>query len=134
MTGKRGIQIWVPVEPRYTYRRDERLGRGAVARGRRGRARARVSWDWAKSSRGGQARLDFTQNAVNKTLVAPYAVRPVRDAAVSAPITWDELDDPDLRPGRWNIDRSCRASRSVATCSRRRWRSSRSCPKSSGLA
>ena len=24
-------------------------------------------------------------------------------APVSAPITWDELDDPDLRPNRWTI-------------------------------
>ena len=23
---------------------------------------------------------------------------------MSVPITWDELDDPDLRPDRWTID------------------------------
>ena len=23
---------------------------------------------------------------------------------MSVPITWDELDDPDLRPDRWNVD------------------------------
>ncbi len=23
---------------------------------------------------------------------------------MSVPITWDELDDPALRPDRWNID------------------------------
>ncbi len=103
VTGKRGIQIWVPVEPIYTYRETsawvEALSRAVGAA-----VPKLVSWDWAKASRGGLARLDFTQNAVNKTLVAPYAVRPVLDAAVSAPITWDELDDPDLRPGRWNIE------------------------------
>jgi bifunctional non-homologous end joining protein LigD len=38
-----------------------------------------------------------------KTLVAPYAVRPVPSAAVSAPISWDELDDPTIKPDRWNI-------------------------------
>ena len=51
----------------------------------------------------GRARLDYTQNAVNKTLVAPYAVRPSAGAPVSAPISWEELDDPDLRPDRWTI-------------------------------
>ena len=66
----------------------------------------------------GLARLDFTQNAVNKTLVAPYAVRPVAAAGVSAPITWDELDDPDLRPDRWDIRSAvARVASRSATCS-----------------
>ena len=54
-------------------------------------------------SRGGLARLDYTQNAINKTLVAPYCPRPAPGAPVSVPIGWDELDDPDLRPDRWTI-------------------------------
>ena len=31
----------------------------------------------------------------------PCGRRPARP--VSAPIAWDELDDPDLRPDRWTI-------------------------------
>jgi bifunctional non-homologous end joining protein LigD len=62
-----------------------------------------VSWEWSKRDRAGRARLDFTQNAVNRTLVAPYSARPASGAPVSAPITWEELDDPDLRPDRWTI-------------------------------
>ena len=102
VTGKRGIQIWVPVKPIYTYRETsdwvEALSRVVGAT-----VPQLISWEWAKSSRKGLARLDFTQNAVNKTLVAPYAVRPVANAAVSAPIEWDELDDATLRPDGWNI-------------------------------
>ena len=55
-----------------------------------------VSWEWTKDRRGGRARLDYTQNVVNKTLVAPWSVRPRAGAPVSVPITWEELDDPDL--------------------------------------
>ena len=62
-----------------------------------------VSWEWSKGNRGGKARLDYTQNASIKTLVAPYAVRPAPGAPVSAPITWDELDNSELRPDRWTI-------------------------------
>jgi bifunctional non-homologous end joining protein LigD len=62
-----------------------------------------VSWEWTKRDRKGLARLDFTQNAVNKTLVAPYSARPAPGAPVSIPIRWEELDDPDLRPDRWTI-------------------------------
>ena len=62
-----------------------------------------MSWKWEKRARGGLARLDYTQNAVNKTLVAPYSVRASAGAPVSMPIRWDELDDPKLRSERWTI-------------------------------
>jgi len=103
VTGKRGLQVWIPVRGAYGFdeTRDwvERLSR-VVGR----TVPDLVSWEWAKSARRGRARLDFTQNAINKTLVAPYSIRPVAGAPVSAPIRWEELDDPDLRPDRWTIE------------------------------
>ena len=102
VTGKRGIQIWLPIEPKYSYRETSAWVE-AISRAVGAAVPNLVSWEWAKTSRQGLARLDFTQNAVNKTLVAPYAVRPVANAGVSAPIDWDELDDPDLRPDGWDI-------------------------------
>jgi bifunctional non-homologous end joining protein LigD len=101
-TGKRGIQVWIPIEPRYTFA-DTSAWVETVSRAIGAIVPELVSWDWAKASRGGKARLDYTQNATIKTLVAPYAVRPSAGAPVSAPISWDELDDPDLRPDRWTI-------------------------------
>jgi bifunctional non-homologous end joining protein LigD len=62
-----------------------------------------VSWKWQVHERGGLARLDYTQNAINKTLVAPYSPRSAAGAPVSAPIEWDELDDKTLRPDRFTI-------------------------------
>jgi hypothetical protein len=62
-----------------------------------------VSWKWQVNERGGRARLDYTQNAIDKTLVAPYGPRAAAGAPVSAPIDWDELDDPDLRPDAFTI-------------------------------
>jgi bifunctional non-homologous end joining protein LigD len=102
VTGKRGIQVWIPVRRGYTFddTRDwvEQLSR-AVGQ----TVPELVSWQWSKSARGGKARLDFTQNASIKTLVAPYAVRATPGAPVSAPIRWEELDDAELRPDRWTI-------------------------------
>ncbi len=102
VTGKRGIQIWVPVTPRYSFSetRDwvEKVSR-AVGR----TVPELVSWEWEKRRRNGLARLDFTQNAINKTLVAPFSARPAPGAPVSVPIAWDELDDPDLTPDRWTV-------------------------------
>jgi bifunctional non-homologous end joining protein LigD len=101
-TGKRGIQIWIPIVQRYSFSETsawvERVSRavGAIVPDL-------VSWEWSKGARKGRARLDYTQNASIKTLVAPYAVRPAPGAPVSAPIAWEELDDPDLRADRWTI-------------------------------
>jgi bifunctional non-homologous end joining protein LigD len=62
-----------------------------------------VSWEWGVRERGGRARLDYTQNAINKTLVAPYSPRAAAGAPVSAPIEWEELDDPSLRPDGFTV-------------------------------
>jgi bifunctional non-homologous end joining protein LigD len=102
ITGRRGIQIWIPITPgpSFTETREwvEQLSKtvGAVVP-------ELVSWKWQKNERGGLARLDYTQNAINKTLVAPYSPRPAPGAPVSAPIEWDELDDPKLRPDRFTV-------------------------------
>ncbi|CAA9379524.1 MAG: DNA_ligase_IV_Ku-like [uncultured Nocardioidaceae bacterium] len=102
VTGRRGIQIWVPVRrgPSFDDTRAwvEQLSRtvGAVVP-------ELVSWKWEVRSRGGKARLDYTQNAINRTLVAPYSPRAAAGAPVSAPITWEELDDPALRPDGFTI-------------------------------
>jgi bifunctional non-homologous end joining protein LigD len=102
VTGKRGIQVWIHVEPRYTFD-DTRDWVGQLSRGVGAVVPDLVSWDWGKADRGGRARLDYTQNAMIKTLVAPYAARPMTGASVSVPISWDELDDPELTPTRWDI-------------------------------
>jgi bifunctional non-homologous end joining protein LigD len=62
-----------------------------------------VSWEWQTERRSGKARLDYTQNAINKTLISPFSTRAAPGAPVSVPITWDELDDPDLRSDRWTV-------------------------------
>jgi bifunctional non-homologous end joining protein LigD len=102
VTGKRGIQVWIGIRrgPSFDDTRDwvEALSRAIGAT-----VPDLVSWEWAKRARKGRARLDYTQNAINKTLVAPYSARPAPGAPVSVPIGWDELDDPDLRPDRWTI-------------------------------
>jgi bifunctional non-homologous end joining protein LigD len=102
VTGQRGIQIWVPVAPGYTYS-DTREWVEKVSRAVGSTVPELVSWEWNRDRRGGRARLDYTQNVANKTLVAPWSIRPRPGAPVSVPITWDELDDPDLAPDRWTV-------------------------------
>ena len=102
VTGKRGIQVWVPVAPGYTFDRT-RAWVEKVSRAIGNTVPELVSWEWQKDRRKGLARLDYTQNAINKTLIAPFSTRPAPGAPVSVPIRWDELEDPGLRPDRWTV-------------------------------
>jgi len=102
VTGQRGIQIWVPVAAGAAFEDTQRWVE-AVSRAVGDTVPDLVSWEWTTAKRGGRTRLDYTQNAINKTLVAPFSARPAPAAPVSVPITWDELDDPSLRPDGWTI-------------------------------
>ena len=102
VTGKRGVQVFVPIRAGYTFG-ETRAWVEQVSRAVGAAVPDLVSWEWSKDQRGGRARLDYTQNWRNRTLVAPYSPRPAPGLPVSAPITWDELDDPALRPDRWTI-------------------------------
>jgi bifunctional non-homologous end joining protein LigD len=102
LTGQRGIQIWVPINPGPGF--DEtRAWAEQVSRTIGAVVPDLVSWSWDVKDRHGLARLDYTQNVHNKTLVAPYSPRPAAGAPVSAPIEWDELDDPSLRSDTFTI-------------------------------
>ena len=103
VTGKRGIQILVPVADGYSFD-DTRAWVERLSHLIGDAVPEMVSWEWEVARRRGLTRLDYTQNAINKTLVAPFSARPAAGAPVSVPIGWDELDDPELRPDRWTIE------------------------------
>jgi bifunctional non-homologous end joining protein LigD len=101
-SGQTGLQIYVPIRRGPSYD----AVRGWVEEVARAIGRVeprRITWDWAVSKRGGKLRIDYTQNIINKTLAAPYSLRPERGAPVSMPIAWEELDDRSLRPDGWTI-------------------------------
>jgi bifunctional non-homologous end joining protein LigD len=45
------------------------------------------------NKREGKVYVDYLQNGNGKLLVAPYSVRPLPGAPVSAPLNWDEVND-----------------------------------------
>ena len=50
------------------------------------------------SCKSGCKGFEGARNGWAQTAVTPYSVRPRPGAPVATPITWDELEDPDLRP------------------------------------
>jgi bifunctional non-homologous end joining protein LigD len=55
------------------------------------------------SERKGRVMIDFAQNSLGKTIVAPYSLRPLPGAPVSMPLKWEELEGLDFEVGDFNI-------------------------------
>jgi DNA ligase D-like protein (predicted polymerase) len=88
-SGSRGIHVNIRIEPRWSF--DEvRRAALALAREVERRAPSIASSKWWKEERHGVF-IDYNQNAKDRTVASAYSVRPVPDARVSAPVTWDEL-------------------------------------------
>jgi hypothetical protein len=52
-----------------------------------------VTTAWWKEERGKRVFIDYNQNARDRTIASAYSVRARPDATVSAPVTWDELQE-----------------------------------------
>lgn len=64
---------------------------------------ARFTTDINKKKRGDRVFVDYLRNGTAQTAVAPYSLRALPRAPVATPITWDELDDPELDARRWHL-------------------------------
>ncbi len=88
-SGSRGIHVYIRIEPIWDFIQVRRAGL-AFARELERRMPDLVTTKWWKEEREGIF-IDFNQMARDKTISSAYGVRPT--GYVSAPFTWDELDD-----------------------------------------
>ncbi len=92
-SGSRGMHVNVRIEPRWTFT-DVRRAAVALSREVERRAPTLASSKWWKEERHGVF-LDYNQNAKDRTTCSAYSVRPLPDARVSTPLTWEEVPDCD---------------------------------------
>jgi bifunctional non-homologous end joining protein LigD len=92
-SGSRGMHVNVRIEPRWSFTEVRRAAL-ALARAVERRAPGLATSKWWKEERRGVF-LDYNQNAKDRTTCSAYSVRPLPDARVSAPLTWDEVADCD---------------------------------------
>src|SRR5680860_1232037 len=103
-SGSRGIHVYIRIEPLWDFLQTRRAVL-AFARELERRLSGLVTTKWWKEEREGVF-VDFNQNARDKTVSSAYGVRPT--GFVSAPFTWDELDDiaiEDFPLARFATDR-----------------------------
>ncbi len=99
-SGSRGFHIYCRIEPRWTFT-EVRRAAVALAREVERRVPDKASSKWWKEERHGVF-LDYNQNAKDRTIASAYSIRPLPDARVSTPVTWDEA--ADCEPERFTID------------------------------
>ena len=101
-TGGDGIHIYVPIRrgPTFEQARDWALDLAeslCAANGRLFSTESRIA------GREALVLIDYAQNAMGKTTVAPYSIRPRPGAPVSMPLTWEEIEQGQIRPGDFTI-------------------------------
>jgi bifunctional non-homologous end joining protein LigD len=101
-TGSRGLHVVVTLNGHHDFDEVREFARDvadtlAEAHPDRLTAAAR------KKERGDRLYLDVGRNAYAQTAVAPLTVRARPGAPVATPITWAQLDNPDLSARRWTI-------------------------------
>jgi DNA ligase D-like protein (predicted polymerase) len=106
-SGNRGIHVACRIEPEWEFPVVRRCAL-AFAREIERRAPKLVTTAWWKEERGEKVFIDYNQNARDRTIASAYSVRARPDAAVSGPVTWDELPDVETEhftlvtmPGRF---------------------------------
>jgi DNA ligase D-like protein (predicted polymerase) len=92
-SGSRGMHINVRIAQRWSFT-DVRRAALALSREVERRAPTLATSKWWKEERHGVF-LDYNQNAKDRTTCSAYSIRPLPDARVSAPLTWDEVPECD---------------------------------------
>jgi bifunctional non-homologous end joining protein LigD len=90
-SGSKGLQMYVPLNtPGATHQgaADFALAVGQVLERQ---LDGRVTTVMAKVERPGKIFVDWSQNALHKTTIAPYSLRARARPTVSTPVTWDEV-------------------------------------------
>ena len=93
-SGATGVQIYIPIQHGYTFEQLRRIGHfiGAFVVKKYPNL---FTIERFKKNRGDKIYVDYLQHWYGKTLSAPYTPRAKKDASVSTPLLWKEVE---LRP------------------------------------
>src|SRR5262245_24725214 len=94
-SGSRGMHVIVRIDRKWKFTQVRRAAL-ALAREVERRAPQLATSKWWKEERHGVF-VDYNQNAKDRTVASAYSVRPTPDARVSAPLSWDEVEQCDPR-------------------------------------
>ena len=101
-SGATGVQIYVPIEPGYSYEQVREFV-GTVGRMIERADREHVTMAWKIERRTGKVFIDHNMNRSGANISAVYSMRPEPGATLSTPLTWDEVE-AGVTPQDFRID------------------------------
>ncbi len=101
-TGSKGLHVVVPTDGKATFDAVHALC-GKISARMVAKHPDLVTSEFHKVDRKGRLYFDVMRNALGATFVAPYSLRGKPGAPISMPITWHELDDPNLRADTFRL-------------------------------
>jgi bifunctional non-homologous end joining protein LigD len=91
-SGSKGLQMYVPLNSPGVSHHGAADFALAVGRVLERQLDGAVTTTMAKAARVGKVFVDWSQNALHKTTIAPYSMRARNRPTVSTPVSWDEVD------------------------------------------
>jgi bifunctional non-homologous end joining protein LigD len=101
-SGSKGFHIVVPLDAKADFGAVHRFA-NTVGTVLVSRHPTRLTQEFSKSDRGGRILVDTGRNGYSATFAAAYAVRAKPGAPISAPCTWEEVQDGKVHPQTFTI-------------------------------
>lgn len=102
VTGSRGVHVICPLRRDHDFTEVHRYTR-ALAEAMVAENPKKLTLEWHVAERGSKIYVDVNRIAYAQHAVSPYSPRARDRAPVAAPIHWEELSDPKLRPDRFTV-------------------------------
>lgn len=99
-SGASGLQIYIPIERRYTFEQTRQVGHFLATYLAEKRPDL-ITLERLVKNRGTKLYIDYLQPWRGKTLTAPYSTRARKEATVSTPLRWEEV--PHIHPTDFTV-------------------------------
>lgn len=109
-TGSKGLHIYVPIEPKYSYEMTRMFAKD-VATYLCSKDPKKFTIETRKEKRKGRVFIDYLRNSFSQTSVAPYSVRALDKAPIAMPIAWSELEKENFNSQSYSLKNIKKISR-----------------------
>lgn len=88
-SGKKGVHVVIPIEPGYTFKDTSSFVHAVAVTLSKGNDY--IVSERSQTNEPDTVLIDYPQNSERGTMIAPYSLRPLREATVSTPLEWNQL-------------------------------------------